>query len=210
PSGIPPPGRDHADHPADQVASWSAPSPWARVPAWRGRGRRVEEQGADVPIYALGDLVPTIDETAFIHPDAVIIGNVTIGAQSSVWPCAVLRGDGGEIRVGARTSIQNGSIVHTTVLTPTRIGDDCGVGHLVHLEGCTIEDGCLVGSASVVLHDAIVRTGGVVGSNAVVPDKMIVPTGSVALGVPAKLREATPDTLAGIAIGAEHYVHQTE
>ena len=62
----------------------------------------------------------------------------------------------------------------------------------------------------MVLHDAIVRTGGVVGSNAVVPDKMIVPTGSVALGVPAKLREATPDTLAGIAIGAEHYVHQTE
>jgi carbonic anhydrase/acetyltransferase-like protein (isoleucine patch superfamily) len=168
------------------------------------------EQGADVPIYALGDLVPTIDETAFIHPDAVIIGDVTIGAQSSVWPGAVLRGDGGTIRVGARTSIQDGSIVHTTVLTPTSIGDDCVVGHLVHLEGCTIEDRCLVGSASVVLHEAVVQTGAVVGSNAVVPDKMVVPTGSVALGVPAKLREASPDTLAGIAIGAEHYVHQTE
>ena len=73
-----------------------------------------------MPIYALGDLVPIIDETAFVHPDAVIIGNVTIGAQSSVWPCAVLRGDGGEIRVGARTSIQDGSVVHTTELTPTR------------------------------------------------------------------------------------------
>ncbi|HEX4246053.1 MAG TPA: gamma carbonic anhydrase family protein [Acidimicrobiales bacterium] len=163
-----------------------------------------------MPIYALGDLVPIIDETAFVHPDAVIIGNVTIGTQSSVWPCAVLRGDGGEIRVGARTSIQDGSVVHTTVLTPTRIGDDCVVGHLVHLEGCTIEDGCLVGSGSVVLHEAIVETGGVVGSNAVVPDGMIVPTGSVALGVPAKLREATADTRAGIAIGAEHYLHQTE
>ncbi len=163
-----------------------------------------------MPIYALGDLVPTIDETAFIHPDAVIIGNVTIGPQSSVWPCAVVRGDGGEIRVGARTSIQDGSVVHTTVFTPTRIGDDCVIGHLVHLEGCTIEDRCLVGTASVVLHEAIVRTGAVVGSNAVVPDKMIVPTGSVALGVPAKLRDASPETLAGIAIGAEHYVHQTE
>lgn len=167
-------------------------------------------KGADVPIYALGDLVPTIDESAFVHPDAVVIGNVTIGAQSSVWPCAVLRGDGGEIRVGARTSIQDGTIVHTTVLNPTRIGDDCLVGHLVHLEGCTIEDGCQVGSASVVLHDAVVQTGAVVGSNAVVPDRMVVPTGSVALGVPAKLREASPETLAGIAIGAEHYVHQTE
>jgi carbonic anhydrase/acetyltransferase-like protein (isoleucine patch superfamily) len=163
-----------------------------------------------VPIYALGDLVPTIDDTAFVHPDAVVIGNVTIGAQSSVWPCAVLRGDGGEIRIGARTSIQDGSVVHTTVLTPTSIGDDCVVGHLVHLEGCTIEDGCLVGSGSVVLHEAIVQTGGVVGSNAVVPDRMIVPTGSVALGVPAKLREATADTRAGIAIGAEHFVHQSE
>jgi carbonic anhydrase/acetyltransferase-like protein (isoleucine patch superfamily) len=84
------------------------------------------------------------------------------------------------------------------------------VGHLVHLEGCTIGDGCLVGSASVVLHDAIVETGAVVGSNAVVPDKMVVPTGSVALGIPAQLREASPETLAGIGIGAEHYVHQAE
>lgn len=163
-----------------------------------------------MPIYALGDLVPSIDDSAFVHPDAVVIGNVTIGARSSVWPCAVLRGDGGEIRIGARTSIQDGSILHTTAFAPTTIGDDCVVGHLVHLEGCTIGDGCLVGSASVVLHDAVVQTGAVVGSNAVVPDKMLVPTGAVALGVPAKLREASPETLAGIAVGAQHYLHQTD
>jgi carbonic anhydrase/acetyltransferase-like protein (isoleucine patch superfamily) len=142
-----------------------------------------------VPIYALGDLEPTIDPTAFVHPDAVVIGNVTIGAESSIWPCAVLRGDHGFIRIGARTSIQDGSVLHTTPMFPTIVGDDCVIGHQVHLEGCTIESGSLVGNASVVLHRAIVRTGALVGSNAVVTNDMEVPSGAMALGVPAKIRE---------------------
>ena len=142
-------------------------------------------------IYALGDQVPTIDPTAFLHPDCVVIGSVTIGAGSTIWPGAVLRGDDGEIRVGARTSIQDGSVLHTTMVMPTVVGDDCVIGHIVHLEGCTIEDGALVGNGSVVLHGAIVRTGGLVGSNAVVPNGMEVPGGMMALGIPAKLRPAS-------------------
>jgi carbonic anhydrase/acetyltransferase-like protein (isoleucine patch superfamily) len=139
-------------------------------------------------IYALGDRVPDIHPDAFVHPDATVIGSVTIGADSSVWPRAVLRGDYGTITIGARTSIQDGSVIHTTQLQPTVIGDDCVVGHLVHMECCTIEDGCLVGSGSIVLHRAIVRTNSLVGAAALIPNGMEVPSGAMALGVPAKLR----------------------
>ena len=141
-----------------------------------------------MPIYALGDAVPQIHPDAFVHPDATIIGRVWIGAQSSVWPQAVLRGDNGEIRIGARTSIQDGSVLHATPEHFTIVGDGCVIGHLVHLEGCTIESGSLVGNAAVVLHRAVVRTGALVGSNAVVPNDMEVPSGAMALGVPAKIR----------------------
>jgi len=141
-----------------------------------------------MPIYALGDLEPTIHPGAFVHPEAVVIGNVTIGDESSIWPCAVLRGDDGRVIVGERTSIQDGTVVHTTRRWPTTVGDDCVVGHLVHLEGCIIEDGSLVGNGSIVLHRAVVRSGALVGSGAVVPADMEVPSGAMALGVPAKLR----------------------
>ena len=142
-------------------------------------------------IYALGDRVPDIDPSAYIHPEAVIIGKVTIGPGSTVWPCAVLRGDDGEIHIGARTSIQDGSILHCTPELPTIVGDGCVIGHMVHLEGCIIEDGSLVGNGSVVLHGAVVRSGGLVGSNAVVTNGMEVPDGMMALGIPAKLRDGS-------------------
>ncbi len=158
-----------------------------------------------MPIYALGDLTPSIDPTAWVHPDAVIIGAVTIGPESTVWPCAVLRGDHGTITVGARTSIQDGSVIHTTPEASTVVGDDCVIGHQVHLEGCTIESKSLVGNGSVVLHRAIIRSGGLVGSNAVVPNDMEVPSGAMALGVPAKIRPDTVNPLM-IAAAAAQYV----
>ena len=122
-----------------------------------------------MPIYALGDHEPTIDSTAYVHPDAVVIGNVFIGAESSIWPCAVLRGDDGTIRIGDRTSIQDGSVIHCTAELDTVVGNECVIGHMVHLEGCTVEDRSLVGNGAVVLHRAVVSTGSLVGSNAVVP-----------------------------------------
>lgn len=152
-------------------------------------------------IYALGDQVPDIHPDAFVHPDATVIGSVVIGADSSVWPRAVLRGDYGLITVGARTSIQDGSVIHTTPDHPTAIGDDCVIGHLVHIECCTIENAALVGSGSIVLHRAIVRTNALVGAAALVPNGMEVPSGAMALGVPAKLRldAVTPDMILGNA-----------
>ena len=141
-----------------------------------------------MPIYALGDLVPEIDPTAFVHPEAVIIGRVRVGAESTIWAHAVLRGDGAGIDGGARTSIQDGSVIHTTPWSPTTVGDGVVVGHLVHLEGCTIQDGALVGSGSVVLHRAVVETGALVGAGAVVPGGTVVPARSMALGVPVKIR----------------------
>ena len=158
-------------------------------------------------VYALGDVVPSIHPDAWVHPDAVVIGAVTIGAWSSVWPSAVLRGDVNTISIGERTSIQDGSVLHTSSEFPTVVGSSCVVGHLVHLEGCTIEDRALVGNASIVLHGAVVRTGGVVGANAVVRDGVEVPGGMMAIGVPAKLRESslTPDH---IEVNAAGYVEK--
>ncbi len=146
-----------------------------------------------MPVYALGDLEPSIDPSAYVHPDAVVIGDVAVGAQSSVWPSAVLRGDDGHIVIGARTSIQDGSIIHTTREVPTIVGDDCVIGHLVHLEACHIEDLALVGNGAIVLHGAVVRTGAVVGSGAVVAPGVDVPAGALALGIPAKVREGGAD-----------------
>jgi carbonic anhydrase/acetyltransferase-like protein (isoleucine patch superfamily) len=141
-----------------------------------------------VPVYALGEHEPSIHPSAFVHPDSVIIGRVTIGADSSIWPGAVLRGDEGFISIGARTSIQDNCVLHTTVLHPTVVGDDCVVGHIVHLEGCTIESGVLIGSGSIVLHRVTVRTGAIVAANAVVLNDTEVPSGAVAAGVPAVIR----------------------
>lgn len=159
-------------------------------------------------VYALGDRVPQIDPSAYVHPDAVVIGDVVIGPESGVWPNAVLRGDHGSIRVGASTSIQDGTVVHCTASLPTLIGDRCTIGHIVHLEGCTIESDALVGSGAVVLHRAIVRSGALVGAGAVVPNDMEVPGYAMALGVPAKLRlDAVPP--GAFADGVESYVHNT-
>jgi carbonic anhydrase/acetyltransferase-like protein (isoleucine patch superfamily) len=160
-----------------------------------------------MPLYALGDLEPRIHPSAFVHPDAVVIGDVEIGAQSTIWPCAVLRGDNGGIRIGARTSVQDGSVIHCIPPVPTVVGDECVIGHMVHLEGCIVEDGALVGNGAVVLHFATIRTGSLVGSNAVVTDRTEVPTGMMALGVPAKLREGGA-VLDRIREDADNYVQK--
>jgi carbonic anhydrase/acetyltransferase-like protein (isoleucine patch superfamily) len=143
-------------------------------------------------IYALGVLIPRIDPEAYVHPDAVIIGDVTVGPESSIWPGAVLRGDGGgHVVIGARTSIQDNTVVHCTRELPTIVGDECVI--------------CLVGSGAVILHEAIVRSGSVVAANAVVRNRMEVPSGALALGVPATVKLGAADA-ASIRHGVEIYV----
>ena len=138
-------------------------------------------------LYGLGDIVPKIDMEAFVHPDATIIGNVVLGPRVTVWPQAVLRGDQSRIVIGARTSVQDGAVLHCTRELETVVGADCTIGHLAHLEGCVVEDGALIGTSSIVLHRALVRSGALVGAGAVVPNGMEVPSGAMALGVPAQL-----------------------
>src|SRR5487761_104751 len=147
-----------------------------------------------MPVYALGDDEPDIHELAYVAPDAVVIGQVTIGPEASVWPGAVLRGDHGHISVGARTSVQDGTIVHCTAQWPTVIGADCVVGHNAHLEGCVIEPGCLIGSGSIVLNGVVVGRGSVVAAGAVVPEGFNVPPGSLVAGVPATIKRSNVDT----------------
>ncbi len=158
-----------------------------------------------MPIYQLGELVPAIHPDAYIHPDAVLIGAVTIGAESTVWPGAVIRADYGTVTIGERTSIQDGTVIHAGPGFPTVVGHGCVVGHLAHLEGCTVADSVLIGSGSVVLHHAVVATGATVGANAVVPNRMEVPSGALAVGVPATIRSGK-SSLFIIETAAAEYV----
>jgi carbonic anhydrase/acetyltransferase-like protein (isoleucine patch superfamily) len=141
-----------------------------------------------MPLYALGEVEPDIDGSAFVHPDAVVIGRVRIGPEASVWPCAVLRGDHGRIEIGARTSVQDGTVIHTTEDWPTLIGTGCVVGHNAHLEGCVVEDGCLIGSGSITLNRVRVGTGAIVAAGALVPEGFEVPPGALVVGVPAQIK----------------------
>ncbi len=141
-----------------------------------------------MPIYALGDAEPDIHHDAYVHPDAVVIGNVRLAATASVWPTAVLRGDEGRIEIGERTSVQDGTIVHCTRTEPTIIGADCTVGHNAHIEGATIGDHCVISSGSLVLNGATIGAGAVVAAGAVVPPNTTVPPRRMAVGVPARIR----------------------
>jgi carbonic anhydrase/acetyltransferase-like protein (isoleucine patch superfamily) len=142
-----------------------------------------------MPIYALGERMPSIDPAAFVHPEAVVIGDVRIGPESSVWPCAVLRGDHGTIQIGAQTSIQDGTVVHCTSSQDTIIGDRCVIGHNAHLEGCIVRDDCLIGSGSVILHRVVVGPQSLVGAGAVLGNDKVVPPRARALGIPARITE---------------------
>ncbi len=140
-------------------------------------------------VYALGEQVPEIHPSAYVHPDAVVIGSVVIGAESSVWPSAVVRGDDGFIFIGERCSIQDAAVIHTTPMHPTTLGDDVTVGHQAVLEGCVVEDKALIGIGSIVLHDARIGREAVVAAGAFVGNRKVVPPLAMALGVPATIRE---------------------
>lgn len=154
-------------------------------------------------VYALGDREPTLGDDVFIHPDATVIGAVTLGDGVSVWPGAVLRGDYGTITVGARTNIQDGTVIHCTFTEPTVIGSGCVVGHNAHIEGATVGDDCLIASGSVVLNGSTIGSGSIIGAGAVLAYGSTVPERSMALGVPAKVRD-------GHVVPEEHVAANTE
>ena len=151
---------------------------------------------------------PRIDATAFVHNTAVLIGDVTVGAESSVWPNVTLRGDDAAITIGARSSVQDGSVVHTTGgMSTATIGDRVTVGHGVILHGCTVEDDCLVGMGAIVLDNAVIERGSIVGAGTVVPMGKRVPAGSVVVGNPfTVIRACTPKDADWIAHAWREYV----
>ena len=158
-----------------------------------------------MPIYALGDHVPDIHPDAFVMPEAIIIGRVTIGPEASIWSGAVLRGDDNDIVVGAGTSVQDNAVLHVTEEWSTTVGERCTIGHLAHIEGGVVHDEALVGTGAIVLHDAEIGERALVGAGAVVPGGMKVPPGTIAVGTPAKIREGV-DTAPLILPGVQNYL----
>ena len=151
---------------------------------------------------------PKIPDSVFVAPGAAVIGDVILGEDVSIWYGCVVRGDVHEIRIGARTNIQDLSLVHCTKdIWPTHIGSDVTVGHRVTLHGCTVKDRCLIGMGAIVLDGAVVEEGALVGAGSLVPPKMVVPAGTLVMGSPAKVkRELSPEEIANFGKSAAHYV----
>ncbi len=150
---------------------------------------------------------PRIAASAFLAEGSVVVGDVEIGESSSLWFGTVVRGDVNHVRIGARTNVQDLSVVHVTSRThPTVIGDDVTVGHRAVLHGCTIKDRCLVGIGAIVLDGAVVGPDAMIGAGALVPPGMVVPPGALVLGAPAKVkRQLTADEVAFLRTSAANY-----
>jgi len=145
---------------------------------------------------------PEIADEVFIAPGAVVIGNVRIGRQSSVWFNATVRGDIAPITIGERTSVQDGTVIHVNSDAPTTIGDGVTIGHLALVHGTTIGDGTLVGMGATIMSYSVIGRNAVIAAGALVTERVEVPDGAVVVGVPAKQRDALDeqqqDHLAGI------------
>lgn len=136
----------------------------------------------------------SIHDTAFIHPHALVLGDVTLGARVSVWPTAVIRGDTDAIVIGDDSNVQDGTVVHVDHGVPTTIGKRVAIGHRAIVHGSTIEDDCLIGMGAILLNGVRVGTGSIVGAGAMCPEGMQIPPNSLVLGLPARrIRDTTAD-----------------
>jgi carbonic anhydrase/acetyltransferase-like protein (isoleucine patch superfamily) len=154
---------------------------------------------------------PRIHATAWVHPTAVVIGDVTLEADVSVWPGAVLRGDVDAIRVGAGSNVQDGAVLHCDAGKPCVVGARVTIGHRAVVHGCTVEDGALIGIGAVVLNGAVIGRGALVAAGAVVGEGKVMPGDSLVAGVPAKvMRALTPEQQARVANNSRTYVELKE
>ena len=165
-------------------------------------------------IRSFQGITPEIDSTAYIDEQAAIIGDVTIGADSSIWPMVAIRGDVQRITIGARTNIQDGAVLHVTADNqynpggfPLIIGDGVTVGHNAILHACTVENYALIGMGATVLDGAVVQSKALLGAGSVVSPGKVIEGGYLWLGTPAKkVRELTEEELAYLEFSARHYV----
>lgn len=153
-------------------------------------------------------IMPTIHPDAFIAPGAVVIGDVHIGAKSNVWFGCVIRGDVNTIRIGERTNIQDGTVVHVTRITgPTTIGSGITIGHSALLHACTLEDDCFIGMHATAMDGSVVEKGGMLAAGALLTPHKRVPSGQLWAGSPAKyFRDLNPEEQAFIPVSSNNYV----
>ncbi|MCB8746503.1 gamma carbonic anhydrase family protein [Rhodoferax sp. U2-2l] len=158
-------------------------------------------------IYEVDGLFPTVADSAWVADSAQLMGDVVLGEQASLWFGVVARGDTAPIRIGARTNIQDLSVLHADVGLPLTIGTGVTVGHKAMLHGCTVGDDSLIGIGAVVLNGAKIGKGCLVGAGALVTEGKEFPDGSMIIGSPAKVvRSLTPEQLQGLRQSADHYV----
>jgi len=158
-------------------------------------------------IYQLGALAPRIADTAWVADSAVVIGNVELAAEASIWFGAVLRGDTETLTIGRRSNVQDGSVLHADHGFPLVLGEGVTIGHQVMLHGCSIGDGSLVGIQAVVLNGARIGRHCLVAAGAVVTEGKEFPDGSLIMGAPARVvRPLTPEQIEGLKESAQHYV----
>jgi carbonic anhydrase/acetyltransferase-like protein (isoleucine patch superfamily) len=160
-------------------------------------------------VYNLGEAVPGLPESDeyWIAPNAVVLGNVILKKNASIWFGAVLRGDNDPIIVGENSNVQDGSVLHTDLGSPLTIGANVTIGHMAMLHGCTIGDGSLIGIGSVVMNGAVVGRNCLVGARALITEGKVIPDNSMVLGSPAKVARAlSPEQAERLAQSAGHYV----
>lgn len=169
--------------------------------------RKKHHLGDPMPIIPFGKKIPKIDSTAFISESSTIIGDVVIGAKSSIWPNVVVRGDSRPIRIGRNTNIQDCVVIHEMV----RVGNNVTVGHSAVLHGCEVDDNSLIGIHAVILNKAKIESWTLVGAGALVPPNMVVPQKSLVIGVPGKVvRQLTDGDLKYIEGNAKRYAMMAE
>lgn len=147
-----------------------------------------EPAGGHGPLYSLGGIAPRVHPSAFIAPNAALIGNVEIGPEASVWFGAVIRADNNLIRIGARSNVQDGTIIHTDEPMPTTIGDDVTIGHAAIIHSCTLKDRAFVGMGATVLDFAVIEEGGVLGAGGLLAPNKVIGRRELWMGSPAKCR----------------------
>jgi len=162
-------------------------------------------------IYRLGSKVPQVPASAYVAPETVVIGEVTLGEGANVWPGAVIRGDNVAIVIGRGTNVQEGAVLHSDPGVPLVVGDHVSIGHQAMLHGCTVGDGSLVGIQAVVMNGAVVGRECLVGAGALVAEGKAFNDRSLVLGSPARmLRTLTDEEVAGLLFNAEDYVRRAQ
>ena len=160
-----------------------------------------------MPLFKLGDKQPQLGANAWIAPNAMVIGDIRLGANVSIWWNATLRGDNDPIHIGDNSNIQDGSVLHTDEGVPMHIGANVTVGHLVMLHGCTVGDGSLIGIGSVILNRAVIGKQSIVGANTLIPEGKVFPERSLIVGSPGKvIRQLSDQEVANLQKSAAHYV----